>query len=66
VALGGLVGEDGEGGGEEGADRACHSHPVGTAQLQQASLSVQCEVGSFGRCAERQKILAHKLVIVHK
>ena len=33
MGLGGLVGEDGEGGGEEGADRARHRHPEGTAQL---------------------------------
>ena len=33
MALGGLVGEDGEGGGQEGADSASHSHPVGASQL---------------------------------
>ena len=33
VALGGLVGEDGEGGGQEGADSASHSHPVGASHL---------------------------------
>ena len=33
VALGGLVGEDGEGGGQEGADGARDSHPVGTSHL---------------------------------
>ena len=36
VALGGLVGEDGEGGSEEGADCASHSHPVGTPHLAMA------------------------------
>ena len=33
MALGGLVGEDGEGGGQEGADSTSHSHPVGTSHL---------------------------------
>ena len=33
MALGGLVGEDGEGGGQEGADSASHSHPVGASHL---------------------------------
>ena len=36
MALGGLVGEDGEGGGEEGADCTSHSHPVGTSHLAMA------------------------------